>query len=232
MTGDEFEMPSRIRGNTAFDGITRRQFVAALGAGAAVSVAGIGLGLAGGRTDLLRPPGAIEEKAFLSLCARCGRCVHVCPNSALRLQGVENGLENLMTPTLLPAQGNCIMPINGCQNCIEACPAGVLRPLPIDGLASGELSKVLKIGTAVLDTSTCIPYALKQPCLACKEICPVEGAITTHGGEGRGRGGSIEKPEFNAEVCVGCGACEFACPTVPKSVTVSSQGARRTEWGD
>ena len=225
-------MPEKIRGNTAFDGISRRQFIATLGAGTAISVAGITLGRASDKADLLRPPGAIEEKAFLSLCARCGRCVHVCPNSALRLQGVENGLENLMTPTLVPAQGNCIMPINGCQNCIEACPAMVLQPLPIDGLASGELSGVLKIGTAILDTRTCIPYALKQPCLACKEICPVEGAITTHGGEGKGRGARIEKPEFHADICVGCGACEFACPTVPKSVIVSSQGAKRIEWRD
>ena len=223
-------MSRRKRGNTAFDGMSRRGFITAVGAGVAVSVAGISLDRVGGGGDFLRPPGAIEEKAFLSLCARCGRCVAVCPNSALRLQGLENGLGNFMTPRLVPAQGNCIMPINGCQNCIQACPAKVLQPLPIDGVPSGELSGVLKMGTAVLDTRFCIPHALKQPCLACKEICPVEGAITTQSGEGKGRGGSIEKPLFHPEICVGCGACEFACPTSPKAVTVTSQGAKRTEW--
>lgn len=191
---------------------------------------GITLGKTAAETDVLRPPGAIEEKAFLSLCARCGRCIPVCPNSALQLQGLENGPENLMTPKLVPSKGHCIMPINGCQNCIEACPAKVMQPLQIQGLPTGELSKVMKIGTAALDTSTCIPYALKQPCLACWEICPVVGAITIQGGKGQGKGGSIRKPTFHGDVCVGCGACEFACPTSPKSVRVSAAGAKRTKW--
>lgn len=195
-----------------------------------MSVAGVALGGKGGRPGVLRPPGAIEERAFLSLCARCGRCVSVCPNSALQLQGLENGPGNLMTPKLVPAMGHCIMPLNGCQNCIEACPAKVLQPLDIDGLPTQELSKVLKMGTATLDTTNCIPYSLKQPCLACWEICPVVGAITIHGGTGKGKGGSIRKPVFDPEVCVGCGACEFACPTSPKSVRVLPEGSKRTGW--
>jgi ferredoxin-type protein NapG len=108
----------------------------------------------------------------------------------------------------------------------------VLQPLPIANLETGSLSKVVKMGRAILDTTTCIPYALKQPCLACKEICPVEGAITTHGGEGRGKGGRVRKPEFNHDVCVGCGACEYVCHTVVKAdaVKVSTEGVKRTPW--
>ncbi len=222
-------MSKQTKANTPFDRITRRTFVATVGAGAALSVMGIGPTRTG--PAILRPPGTIEEAAFLSLCARCGRCVSVCPNSALQLQGLGKGLSNLMTPSIVPTRGYCIMPVNGCQNCIQACPAKVLQPLPIDGLASHELSRVLKMGTAVLDTSICIPHVLKQPCLACKEICPVEGAITTYGGEGSGRGAGVQNPLFHPDVCVGCGACEFACPTNPKAVTISSQGAKRTEWG-
>jgi ferredoxin len=122
------------------------------------------------------------------------------------------------------------MPINGCQNCIEACPAKVLQPLDIHGLPTEELSSVMKIGTATLDTNMCIPYAKKQPCLACWEICPVVGAITIHGGQGKGKGGSTRKPEFNPDVCVGCGACEYACPTSPKAVQIKPDGTRKTEW--
>jgi ferredoxin len=220
----------RKKGNTAFDSITRRHFLGTLGAGTALSVAGITLGRTKVERNVLRPPGAIEERAFLSLCARCGRCVPVCPNTALQLQGLENGPENLMTPKLVPKMGHCIMPINGCQNCIEACPAKVLQPLDIEGVPTEELSKVIKIGTATLDTTLCIPYAQKQPCLACWEICPVVGAITIHGGKGKGIGGSIRKPEFNRDVCVGCGACEYACPTNPKAVQIRPDGSKRTEW--
>lgn len=223
-------MPDRKKGNTAFDGISRRHFIATLGAGAAASVIGASLGKTSVKPGILRPPGAIREEAFLSLCARCGRCITVCPNSALRLQGLENGFENLMTPQLVPAKGYCIMPVNGCQNCIEACPANVLQPIDLEGVTPDQLSSRMKIGTAYLDTNICIPYALKQPCLACKEICPVEGAITTKRGEGKGKGAQTTKPVFNHDVCVGCGACENACPTDPKAVIVSSVGSKREEW--
>lgn len=31
-----------------------------------------------------RPPWAIEESQFLSLCSRCGDCFEACPNGLLR----------------------------------------------------------------------------------------------------------------------------------------------------
>ncbi len=223
-------MSSKDGENTPFNDMSRRKFLGVVAAGGAISVAGISMGGKTEEVDLLRPPGSIEEDGFLSLCARCGRCVSVCPNSALRLQGFENGVHNWLTPELVPGNGYCIMPVNGCQRCIEACPAKVLQPIDLEDVAPGELSGRLKMGTASVDTDICIPYSLKQPCLACKEICPVEGAITTHGGEGEG--GRIKKPEFNNDICVGCGACENACPTTPKAVTVSSEGALRTGWRD
>jgi ferredoxin len=210
--------------------MSRRHFITTVGAGAVISIMGASLAKTPGREAVLRPPGAIDENAFLSLCARCGRCAAVCPNSALRLQGLDNGLKNLMTPKLVPTKGYCIMPVNGCQNCIRACPAKVLQPISLEGLSSNQLSSRLKMGTASVDTRVCIPYALKQPCLACKEICPVEGAITTKSGEGKGPGATVRRPVFNHDVCVGCGACENACPTTPKAVTVSGTGAKRTRW--
>ena len=209
--------------NASFGQVSRRKFLVAVAAGVGLSIALGSLSKVSSRPAPLRPPGAIREDAFLALCTRCGRCASVCPSSAIRLQGPGKGLENLMTPVLSPAQGYCILPVTGCQKCIEACPVGALRPLDLAGVSSSELSKRVKMGTAYVNTKTCIPYALKQPCLACKEACPVDGAITTKGG----MGGAAKEPVFNHDICVGCGACENACPTSPKSVIVSPSGALR-----
>ena len=37
------------------------------------------------RTKRLRPPGALDEKDFLSSCIKCGQCVQVCPVQAIKV---------------------------------------------------------------------------------------------------------------------------------------------------
>ena len=34
-------------------------------------------------SKVIRPPGAVEERAFLERCIRCAECMKVCPNNAL-----------------------------------------------------------------------------------------------------------------------------------------------------
>jgi ferredoxin len=219
-------LPENRKGNTPWPSVSRRGFISTLIASTAFLAIGRGIGRTHLTGDVLRPPGAIEESGFLPLCIRCGSCVPVCPNSALRLQGLENGFENFLTPRIEPGLGYCIMPVNGCQRCIEACPVDVLQPIPLEGTPPNRLSTVLKMGTAFVDKKVCIPYALRRSCLSCKEICPVDGAISVEKGQGPGR------PVFNHEVCVGCGACEHVCPTKPKAVSVTGIGAKREEWKD
>ncbi|TLD42859.1 MAG: putative ferredoxin-type protein [Candidatus Jettenia ecosi] len=38
-----------------------------------------------GKTSLIRPPGAADEKEFLALCIRCGECMKVCKTNGLHL---------------------------------------------------------------------------------------------------------------------------------------------------
>ena len=38
-----------------------------------------------------------------------------------------------------------------------------------------------------------------------------------------------KKPVFNEESCFGCGACDNACPAIPKAVTITSAGAKRVK---
>jgi ferredoxin-type protein NapG len=203
--------------------MTRREFVNTMIVGAAISLLGFGLDktLLRSRVDVVRPPGAVVEEAFLSLCSRCGRCTIVCPNSALRLQGLENGLSNTLTPKLAPITGSCILPVDGCRNCIDSCPTQALQQVDFSTIGLEDISSEIKIGTAVLYTNLCIPYKLEQTCLACFEVCPVEGAITMNEDE------EPRKPVFDEEACFGCGACLNACPAIPKAIVLTSKGEKR-----
>ena len=39
----------------------------------------------------LRPPGALDEKEYLSSCIKCGQCVQVCPVEAIFLADMLDG---------------------------------------------------------------------------------------------------------------------------------------------
>jgi len=51
---------------------------------------------------LIRPPGALPEEEFVSVCTGCGECLKVCPNNALQSTLLEAGLAGLYTPRLVP----------------------------------------------------------------------------------------------------------------------------------
>ena len=44
-----------------------------------------------GNENRLRPPGAVPEKNFLSLCVKCGQCLQVCPYHAIKLADFTKG---------------------------------------------------------------------------------------------------------------------------------------------
>jgi len=47
---------------------------------------------------VIRPPGAVEERDFLSRCIRCAECMKVCPNNALHPAFFEAGIEECGHP--------------------------------------------------------------------------------------------------------------------------------------
>jgi polyferredoxin len=209
--------------------------------GLAVGVAVVPLmrantGLGKSRHDrLLRPPGAVDETDFLSRCIRCGECMKVCPNNSLHPTLTEAGLEGLWTPALVPRIGYCEP---SCVLCSEVCPTGAIWQItPKDkGWVVGvgpQQNKPVRLGTAFYDRGRCLPWALATDCIVCEEWCPVspkaiyveEAQVIDSAGNTK----TVKQPRVDPSRCVGCGACEYACPLQERpAVYVTSIGESRS----
>jgi polyferredoxin len=216
--------------------IGRRKTLTGLVAGAAVvPLMRANTGLVKGRhADLLRPPGALDEPDFLSRCIRCGECMKVCPNTALHPTLNEAGLEGLWTPTLVPRIGYCEP---SCVSCSEVCPTGAIWQItPKDKgwvVGVGQQSQPIRLGTAFYDRGRCLPWAMATDCIVCEEWCPVSPkAIYVEEAQvvdSEGNTKTLKQPRIDPSRCVGCGACEFACPLQERpAVSVTSIGESRS----
>ncbi len=72
-------------GEIAVPDIARREFVLTLAAGAAAVPLARLAGMTGDawNPDVIRPPGALPETAFLQRCIKCGQCMRVCPTNVI-----------------------------------------------------------------------------------------------------------------------------------------------------
>ncbi|MDR2439149.1 MAG: 4Fe-4S dicluster domain-containing protein [Planctomycetaceae bacterium] len=145
----------------------------------------------------IRPPGAVQEKLFLSRCTRCGACVQACPTSLLKTQYFETSILDYGTPYAVfdPAWCN-----TQCTKCGQVCPSGALQKiLPAE-------KKNVKLGLAVLTFEDCRLYDDRE-CSICGRECPFE-AITFEWSESEYR----KIPIIDTEKCTGCGYCVVSCP--------------------
>lgn len=152
-----------------------------------------------GPSGPLRPPGALEEAAFVLTCQRCGTCARSCPYRSIKFMGDAGG-GALGTPYIDPSSAPCYW----CLECTSKCPSGALT------LSEGE---PLAIGLAVLDDARCLT-AQGQPCDYCVERCPKKGAAISFV-EGR--------PVIKAEECTGCAICAYFCPTTPGAISLKTR---------
>jgi len=183
---------------------------------------------------LLRPPGALDEEYFLARCIRCGECMKVCPNNALHPALTEAGLEGLWTPVMVPRIGYCE---SSCVLCSQVCPTGAIWEITAkekgwEGRVAGD-SKPISLGTAFFDRGRCLPWAMATPCIVCEEWCPTSpkaiylqpAAVA----DAEGHLMQVKQPLIDPHRCVGCGACEYACPVQDRpAVYVTSVGESRS----
>ncbi|MGB8259807.1 MAG: 4Fe-4S binding protein [Terracidiphilus sp.] len=214
----------------------RRKTLTGLAAGAvAVPLMRANTGLGKSRHErLLRPPGSLDEPDFLSRCIRCGECMKVCPNTALHPTLEEAGLEGLWSPTLVPRIGYCEP---SCVLCSEVCPTGAIWQItPKEKgwvVGVGQAGQPIRLGTAFYDRGRCLPWALATECIVCEEWCPVspkaiyleEAQVIDSAGTVK----TLKQPRIDPSRCVGCGACEYACPLQEHpAVYVTSIGESRS----
>lgn len=139
---------------------------------------------------VLRPPGAVEEELFMSLCTKCDECINACPEDVL-FRAPESFGDVAGTPTFIPTRKACFL----CSelHCIPVCEPKALR-MPS---SVGEIN----IGKARLDPSKCRAYE-GEDCDWCFQLCPLSGTAIVMLGE---------RPAIKVLECVGCGLCEYYC---------------------
>jgi polyferredoxin len=177
----------------------------------------IGVENAGGRSQNgfnenrkypISPPGSLGVERFSSLCTACHLCVSSCPTQVLIPSFLEYGITGVFQPKMNYEASYCNF---DCTFCSQVCPTGAILPLDLSSKQAVQIGKVQYV------REDCIVVTKNKDCGACSEHCPTKAVYMVPYGE------SLMIPEINDEICIGCGACEHACPVQPdKAIYVKS----------
>ena len=185
--------------------------------------------------DMIRPPGSVAEEEFLSKCIKCDQCINVCPTNVLQPATLrEGGIEALWTPVLNFNIRHCQLK---CSLCSEVCPTGAIRKITVaEKLGEGNFIEEgpIRLGTAFINRSRCLPWANQIPCVVCEEVCPTAPkAIQTYDEEEKDVFGKLvvlNKPHIVPDLCIGCGICQSECPVQDRpAVYVTAVGESRSD---
>ncbi|MFQ5704340.1 MAG: 4Fe-4S dicluster domain-containing protein [Gemmatimonadales bacterium] len=148
-----------------------------------------------------RPPGALDEVAFIAACTRCDECIRVCPAHAILKVPASGGFA-AGTPMIDPKTQPC----TACDEmlCADVCPTDALIRPP-------DIWHGYRMAVLELDPERCIAFGGVE-CGVCVRVCPVGDDAISLDSEGR--------PVLKMEGCVGCGVCVRACVTAPSSLSL------------
>ena len=155
------------------------------------------------RQTPLTPPGSLSFQHFAQHCTGCQLCVSECPNNVLR---PSTDLMHLMLPEMSYERGYCRPE---CTRCSEVCPAGAIKPVDKPDKSS------IQMGHAVWIKKNCVVLTDEVECGNCARHCP-SGAIEMVPLDPDNEESPMI-PAINEAACIGCGACEYVCPSRPFS---------------
>ena len=155
------------------------------------------------RQTPLTPPGSLSFQHFAQHCTGCQLCVSECPNNVLR---PSSDLMHLMLPEMSYERGYCRPE---CTRCSEVCPAGAIK------LVDKPEKSSVQIGHAVWIKKNCVVLTDEVECGNCARHCP-SGAIEMVPLDPDNEESPMI-PAINEAACIGCGACEYVCPSRPFS---------------
>ena len=155
------------------------------------------------RQTPLTPPGSLSFDHYAQHCTGCQLCVSECPNQVLR---PSSDLMHLMLPEMSYEHGYCRPE---CTRCSEVCPAGAIKKIDKPEKTS------IQIGHAVWIKKNCVVLTDEVECGNCARHCP-SGAIEMVPLDPDNED-SPKVPAINEAACIGCGACEYVCPSRPFS---------------
>jgi ferredoxin len=160
-----------------------------------------------GANPAVTPPGSISAQRFSQACTACSLCVSACPTRVLTPTLTAFGLSGPLQPKMNYEKSYCDYE---CDVCGRVCPTGAILPIGL------EEKKLTQIGEAELLKDICVVYVDDRNCGACGEVCPTHAIRFTEKE-------TILYPEIDRQYCIGCGACQLACPTTPRSIVVHAR---------
>lgn len=144
-----------------------------------------------GRATPVRPPWAVDEHLFTSLCNQCGDCIEHCPTHI-----IKKGSGNF--PIVNFKAGECLL----CSDCVDICSTGAL--------VNNDEQKPWQV-IALINNTKCIAYQGTE-CRSCYDPCENHAINMTP------RIGGVSIPIIDNKHCTGCGACYSVCPV--QSITM------------
>ena len=151
------------------------------------------------------PPGSSGIAHLKEKCIGCQLCISSCPSKVLQPAFLEYGFTGMMMPMMVSTSGYCNYE---CTTCGEVCPTGAIMPLSV------EQKKITQIGKVHFEKQHCVVEEKGTDCGSCSEHCPTQAVKMVPYKDG------LTIPEINADICIGCGACEHACPVTDPHVAI------------